>query len=84
MTIFDVLAWSKPDCRLDGHFVPASELKGTTMPSSSAAGLSANQAGLFTGHCKQLQTACLKTGGTPGNIGVEGSNLILEKLVSGR
>ena len=69
MTIFDVLAWSKPDCRLAGRFVPVSELKGITMSSSPAADLFAGQAGFFTGHCKELQAACLKLGGEPGSIG---------------
>ena len=30
LTIFDVLAWSKPDCHLAGRFVPVGDLPGTT------------------------------------------------------
>lgn len=77
MTLFDVLAWSRPDCRLDGHFVPVNELKGTTMSSSPAIGLFAKQAKLFTGHCNELRTACLKLGGKPGNIGDVSSTIPL-------
>ena len=39
MTIFDVLAWSKPGCRLTGRFVLAGDLPGTTKSASAAGNL---------------------------------------------
>lgn len=69
MTIFDVLAWSKPDCRLDGRFVPVGELPGTAKSASAAGRLFAAQSGIFAGRCDALREACRKLGGTFGTIG---------------
>lgn len=77
MTIFDVLAWSKPDCRLSGRFVPVSDLPGTTKSASAAGNLFAGQSGAFAGHCEALREACRKLGGTPGTIGDVSSTIPL-------
>ena len=69
MTIFDVLAWSKPDCHLAGRFVPVGDLPGTTKSASAAGNLFAAQSGIFAGRCEALRKACRKLGGTPGTVG---------------
>ena len=69
MTIFDVLAWSKPGCRLSGRFVPVGDLPGTTKSASAAGNLFSAQSGLFAGRCAALEHACRKLGGTPGSVG---------------
>ena len=51
MTIFDVLAWSKPGCRLTGRFVPAGDLPGTTKSASAPGNLFSRQSGFF---CRTL------------------------------
>ena len=77
MTIFDVLAWSRPDCRLDGRFVPVGDLRGTAKASSSAADLFAQQSGIFAGRCDGLREACRRLGGIPGTIGDMSSTIPL-------
>lgn len=77
MTIFDVLAWSKPGCRLAGRFVPVGSLRGTTQSASAAGNLFAGQAGAFAGRCEALRDACLKLGGRPGEIGDVSSTIPL-------
>ena len=69
MTIFDVLAWSKPDCHLAGRFVPVGDLPGTTKSASAAGNLFSAQSGIFAGRCEALREACRKLGGTPGAVG---------------
>lgn len=69
MTIFDVLAWSKPGCRLTGHFVSAGELPGTTKSASAAENLFSRQSRIFAGRCEALLETCRKLGGIPGTIG---------------
>lgn len=69
MTIFDVLAWSKPGCRLTGRFVSTGDLPGTTKSASAAGNLFSSQSGLFAGRCESLRAACRKLGGIPGTVG---------------
>ena len=69
MTIFDVLAWSKPGCHLAGRFVPAADLPGTTKSASAAGNLFSRQSGIFAGRCEALREACRKLGGIPGTVG---------------
>jgi len=69
MTIFDVLAWSKPGCHLAGRFVPAGDLPGTTKSASAAGNLFSRQSGIFAGRCEALREACRKLGGIPGTVG---------------
>ena len=69
MTIFDVLAWSKPGCHLAGRFVPAADLPGTTKSTSAAGNLLSRQSGIFAGRCEALREACRKLGGIPGTVG---------------
>lgn len=69
MTIFDVLARSKPGCRLTGRFVSTGDLPGTTKSASAAGNLFSSQSGFFAGRCEALLEACRKLGGIPGTVG---------------
>lgn len=69
MTIFDMLTWSRPGCRLDGCFVPPGELGGMIQSASSGIGIFSGQAAYFAGRCEQLRQACLKLGGRPAATG---------------
>lgn len=77
MTIFDVLAWSRPGCRLAGRFVPVGDLPGTTKSASAAGDLFSRQSGAFAGRCDALREACRKLGGVPGTIGDVSSTIPL-------
>ncbi len=77
MTIFDMLAWSKPDCKLDGRFVTDKDLKGTVKSSYPAAGVFSRMADPFAGKTEQLRRACLKLGGQPGTVGDVSSTIPL-------
>lgn len=68
-TIFDMLAWSKPGCKLDGRFVPPVELGGIVQSTPSGIGIFSGQAAYFAGRGEQLRQACLKLGGTPAAAG---------------
>ncbi len=69
MTIFDMLAWSRPGCTLSGHFVPTSELGGIVQSASSGIGIFSGQAAAFAGRCDELRQACLDLGGRPAAAG---------------
>lgn len=69
MTIFDMLAWFRPDCKLDGQFVPTSEFGGMVQSASSDAGIFSGQATYFAGRCEELRRACLELGGKPAATG---------------
>ncbi|MBS6397593.1 MAG: DUF3786 domain-containing protein [Clostridiales bacterium] len=69
MTIFDVLAWSKPNCHLDGHYAAMQNLRGITRSASAVGNIFAGQAGSFAGRCEELREACRKLGGMPGENG---------------
>lgn len=69
MTIFDVLAWSRPGCHLANRFVPIDDLPGTTKSASTAGNLFSRQSDYFAGRCEALQEACKKLGGIPGTVG---------------
>lgn len=69
MTIFDVLCYSKPDCRLSGQFVSLNALKGLVVASAPGPDMFAKNAACFSGRCSQLQDACVKLGGTPEKVG---------------
>ena len=69
MTIFDVLARSKPGCRLTGRFVSTGDLPGTTKSASAAGNLFSRQSGIFAGRCEALREACRKLSGIPGTVG---------------
>lgn len=68
-TIFDMLAWSKPGCKLDGRFVPPVELGGIVQSTPSGIGIFSGQGAYFAGRGEQLRQACLKLGGTPAAAG---------------
>ncbi len=77
MILFDMLAWSRPDCRLAGQFVPLDGLKGVVRSASPAAGVFARLADPFGGRTELLARACLALGGTPGTVGDVASTLPL-------
>lgn len=69
MTIFDMLAWSRPDCTLAGQFVPTGEFGGMVHSASAGGGIFSGRAAYFAGRCEELRQACLKLGGKPAAIG---------------
>jgi len=69
MTIFDMLTYSKENCRLDGHFVSPNDFKGMVKSAFAGSDMFSRQAVYFTGKCEELKKACLKLGGKPGNVG---------------
>ncbi len=69
MTIFDVLASSKPGCALSHRFVPVGELPGTTKSASAAGNLFSTQSKYFAGHVEALREACRKLDGISQKVG---------------
>lgn len=69
MTIFDVLCYSKPDCKPAGNFVSLNALKGLMVASAPGADMFAKEAALFADKCLQLKTACEKLGGITEKVG---------------
>lgn len=67
MSIYDILCYSKPACRLSGEFTPSSSLKGivyTGMNAGSSKG-SNKIAEYFNTHMEELEQACAALGGVP-------------------
>ncbi len=69
MCIFDILAYSKPDCRLSGRFITAGDLPGTAKSATSSGNLFSGRSNIFAGRCEELSEACEKLGGIPGTVG---------------
>ena len=69
MTIFDVLCYSKPDCRPSGKFVSLNALRGLMVASAPGSDMFARDAARFAGKCAQLEEACESLGGTPEKVG---------------
>lgn len=66
MTIYDVLCYSKPDCKLSGQFAPSSSLKGVVLTQMSAGSLADHEiTKYFDEHAELLEQACIAFGGTP-------------------
>lgn len=66
MTIYDVLCYSKPDCRLSGEFAPSSSLKGVILTRMSAGELSDHRITKhFDANMDLLDQACIALGGVP-------------------
>ena len=67
MSIYDVLCYSKPDCRLSGEFAPSSSLKGVVLTRMSAGSGFADHriAKYFDANQQMLERACIALGGTP-------------------
>ena len=65
MTIFDVLCYARPFCRLSETYVSLSGLKSGAQALSPGSDLFKRQRDLFTGKCPQLKAACEKLGGIP-------------------
>ena len=67
MTIYDVLCYSRPGCRLSGEFAPSSSLPGivyTGMKAGSSMG-SRKTEDYFNANVGKLNEACLALGGIP-------------------
>lgn len=69
MTIFDILCYSKPDCRLSGNCVPLSGLKHMVQITAPGVDIFKKKVNNFAGKCLQLKMACEKLGGVPEKIG---------------
>ena len=58
MTIYDVLCYSKPDCKLSGKFCSIGLLKGTAQFSKGGIDLCLGHADVFDGQLEKLAKAC--------------------------
>ncbi len=58
MTIYDILCYSKDDCRLSGRFCPVNMLKGTVQSIGPGSSLFQRSADEFSGRLKELEYAC--------------------------
>ena len=67
MTIYDVLCYSKEDCRLSGNFCPVNMLKGIAQFSGSGGSLFQKAADEFSGKLRELEKACSVLG-KPANM----------------
>ena len=65
MTIYDILGYAKPDCRLSGRFVALGALKGIVQSASSGSDMFAGSAKFFDDRIGALRCACEAMGGTP-------------------
>ena len=63
MTIYDVLCWAKPDCRLSGKFVPISSLSAVQSAGVLGKRLLSAKANAFSGKTSEMAEACEKLGG---------------------
>ena len=69
MTIYDILGYAKPDCRLSGRFVALGALKGIVQSASSGSDMFAGSAKFFDDRIGALRCACEAIGGTPFGVG---------------
>ena len=58
MTIYDVLCYSKADCKLSGKFCSLGLLRGTTQFSNGGIEIGRGYADMFSGQMKKLSKAC--------------------------
>ena len=58
MTIYDILCYSKEDCRLSGNYCPVNMLKGTVKSGSVGSNLFQKSADGFNRKLKELETVC--------------------------
>lgn len=63
MTIFDILCYSKSDCRLAGSFVGVNYLAGALKTASVGTDMFSQTAREFTNRCEELASACKELGG---------------------
>lgn len=69
MTIYDILGYAKPDCRLSGRFVAVNALPGVVQSASSGGDLFSQSAKRFDGRAGALRAACEALGGAPFGVG---------------
>lgn len=69
MSIFDILCYSKDDCRLSGKFCNINELKGTVQSSRAGGSIFFHQTQYFDGKTEELCQACESLGGKKGSVG---------------
>lgn len=70
MTVFDVLAYSKPGCRPAGRFAPINSLKGVVHASAPSDNDFFQKTGdFFAGKCPRLKAACEALGGVAETVG---------------
>lgn len=79
MTIYDVLCYSKENCRLSGNFTPVNGLKSVVKTSKNSTGgsLFRSMEQYFDQNFQGLKNACEKLGGKPEKIGDLSYRLLL-------
>lgn len=65
MTIFDILCYSKPDCKPAGSFVGVNNLEGVLKTASVGADMFLQTAKEFADQCRALENACKELRGRP-------------------
>lgn len=69
MSIFDILCYSREDCRLSGRFSSINQLKGVVQSSSLGNNIFSESAEYFDGNTELLSKACERLGGKKEKIG---------------
>lgn len=69
LSIFDVLCYSKDDCRLSGNYCSISNVKGANLAAAPGNDMFAPAARSFDHHIDRLAAACEALGGTKEKIG---------------
>ena len=69
LSIFDLLCYSKDDCRLSGNYCGISNVKGANLAAAPGNDMFAPAARSFDHHTAQLSAACEALGGTKEKIG---------------
>ena len=69
LSIFDVLCYSKDDCRLSGNYCGISNVKGANLAAAPGNDMFAPAARSFDHHIDRLTAACEALGGTKEKIG---------------
>jgi len=62
MTIYDVLCYSKDDCKLSGKYCPVNMLKGTIKSFTGGGNFFQRDADFFRGRLEELRRACSRLG----------------------
>ena len=65
MTLFDILCYSKSDCKLAGSFVGVNNLEGVLRTASAGTDMFLQAAKAFADQCRALENACKELGGRP-------------------
>ncbi len=69
LSIFDLLCYSKDDCRLSGNYCNINNVKGANLAAAPGNDMFAHAARSFDHHTHQLAAACEALGGTKAKVG---------------